>query len=159
MDRPTNLPSKISPATSLIALSERLLASRCSPSEAAKAAAQLFGCYRKGDANDPETYALAVAAVLSTYPVEVVREVCDPRTGIPGRLKWLPVVAEVKEACEAVMQTHRLRVRTAETERKMLAARTEPEERSPEEVARIDARLRDFHTTLARTAAGMTLPE
>jgi hypothetical protein len=60
----------------------------------------LFGCYRAGDANDPETYSAAVAAVLATYPPDVVKRVTDPRTGLPGRSKWLPTVSEVRDECE-----------------------------------------------------------
>jgi len=60
----------------------------------------MFGCYRKDDSHDPETYCAAVAAILSEYPSKVVDLVTDPRTGIPGRSKWLPAVAEIREACE-----------------------------------------------------------
>lgn len=63
----------------------------------------LIGCYRTGEANDPEIYADAVIAVLSDYPMEVVRRVVDPRRGLPSKTKWLPTIAEVKEACESEM--------------------------------------------------------
>jgi hypothetical protein len=66
-------------------------------SQASLKAGQLFGCYRKGDANDPDIYVAGVAAVLSEYPAEVVDHVCDPRTGLPRKLKWLPAIAE---ACD-----------------------------------------------------------
>lgn len=59
----------------------------------------LLGCYRTGDANDPEVYAAAIIAVLSDYSLEVMRLVCDPRCGLPSRVSWLPTVAEVKSAC------------------------------------------------------------
>lgn len=59
----------------------------------------MFGCYRRGDANDPDTYCAAVAATLSRFPQAVVEYVTDPRTGIPGSIAWLPSVAEVKSAC------------------------------------------------------------
>lgn len=78
---------------------------------AAERARLLFGCYRRGDANDPETYVAAVAAVLSAYPEETMRFVTDPRSGLPGQKKrdpktgqeWsgLPDVADVRSACEA----------------------------------------------------------
>lgn len=71
------------------------------PQTAATRALMLLGCYRKGDAEDPDTYATAVAAVLSQYPADVVQRVTDPRTGIAGRSKFLPTVSEVREACEA----------------------------------------------------------
>lgn len=65
----------------------------------------MFGCYRKGDANDPETYTLAIAAVLAEYTPDVVRQVTDPRSGLPSRLKWLPSVSEVKEACDDLVRS------------------------------------------------------
>lgn len=61
----------------------------------------LFGCYRRGDANDPDTYCAAVAATLARFSAEVAEYVTDPRTGIPGTSQWLPSVAEVKSACVA----------------------------------------------------------
>jgi hypothetical protein len=67
---------------------------------AAERTAILFGCYRSGQANDPEVYTMAVAATLAEYPKEVVQHVTDPRSGLPAKLKFLPSVAEVREACE-----------------------------------------------------------
>src|SRR5215475_4819977 len=62
----------------------------------------LFACYRKDEAHDPQTYSAAVAAVLGDgYSREVVEYVTDPRTGIPSKQKFLPAVAEVREACDA----------------------------------------------------------
>lgn len=65
----------------------------------------MFGCYRRGDANDPDTYVAAIASVLSRYDLDVIREVTDPFSGIPSRKKengysGLPDVADVKDACE-----------------------------------------------------------
>jgi hypothetical protein len=73
---------------------------KATASEALRAAKLLLGCYRTGEANDPETFGAAVAAVLSAYPLDVVRYVCDPRTGLPGSSKWMPNPAEVKAACD-----------------------------------------------------------
>lgn len=66
----------------------------------------MFGCYRRGDANDPEIYVAACTSVLARYPAEIVRNVTDPYSGLPARKTeqgWsgLPDVADVKEACEA----------------------------------------------------------
>ena len=71
----------------------------CPPQIAAQRAALLFGCYRRGDANDPETYSAAIIAVLTRFPQHVVEYVTDPRTGLPSAAQWLPSVAEVKQAC------------------------------------------------------------
>src|SRR5437660_1554614 len=89
MDGQSNKPRATSPKSS----------ATCSPQMAAQRTAIMFGCYRRGDANDPETYVAAVAAVLAGFSEDVVAYVTDPRTGIPGELKWLPSVAEIKEAC------------------------------------------------------------
>lgn len=60
----------------------------------------MFGCYRKGEANDPDIYAAAISAVLADYDMEVIRAVTDPRKGLPRRIAWLPNVKEVGDACE-----------------------------------------------------------
>lgn len=75
----------------------------CPPDVASRRSAILLGCYRKGDAEEPEIYAGAVASVLATYPQEIAYRVTDPRTGLAGRSQWLPTVAEVRAACEAEM--------------------------------------------------------
>jgi hypothetical protein len=67
----------------------------------------LFGSYRVGEANDPKTYTAAVAAVLSHYPADVIRAVTDPHSGIAGKQKFMPNPAEVREACEELMETER----------------------------------------------------
>jgi hypothetical protein len=61
----------------------------------------MLGCYRQNDAGDPKIFVSAVASVLTHYPESVVMLVTDPVKGLPGKLKWLPSVAEVREACEA----------------------------------------------------------
>ena len=66
-------------------------------------AKKLLGCFRTGDANDPQIYTAAVIAVLSDYPIAVVAKIVDPRNGLPSKCKWLPAIAEIKEACEAAM--------------------------------------------------------
>jgi len=63
----------------------------------------LFGCYRRGDANDPETYVRAVSAVLSTYDADLIREVTDPRTGImttEKHMTFMPNAGELKVYCD-----------------------------------------------------------
>jgi len=66
----------------------------------------LFGNYRRGDANDPQRYVAAIAAVLSLYDASLQREVTDPRTGIHTTEKfktWLPNVGELKAYCDAIV--------------------------------------------------------
>ncbi len=93
-----------------------------------KAALMLLGCYRTGDANDPEVYVAAVVAVLSDYSLDVVDAVTNARNGIPSKLKWLPTVAEIKTACEDIAGPRRrfaeweARSRAQIEERQRLAA-------------------------------------
>lgn len=67
-----------------------------------KSARYLLGCFRTGEANDPEVFISAVIRILSAYPLDVIRAVIDPLTGIPGRQNWLPTPHEVKAACDEI---------------------------------------------------------
>lgn len=71
-------------------------------SYAAQRAKLLLGCYRTGEANDPETYVAAITAILARYPEEVMTKVTHPVTGLPSQSKkgFLPTVKEVFDACE-----------------------------------------------------------
>lgn len=65
----------------------------------------LFGCYRRGDANDPETYVAAISAVLAMYETDLVREVTDPRTGIQTSERFetfMPNAGELRRYCEGI---------------------------------------------------------
>jgi hypothetical protein len=42
----------------------------------------ICGCYRRDEAQDPETFAAALAAVLADYPASIVEYAADPRTGV-----------------------------------------------------------------------------
>jgi hypothetical protein len=109
--------------------------SRHDQSYLANKVALIFSCYRKDEAHDAQTYAQAVMLVLSDYPKSVVDHVIDPRTGILGTLKWLPTMAEIKEACETAYQ----RVcRDAERAKRIAAqlAERETNRDDPEAIAR-----------------------
>jgi hypothetical protein len=63
----------------------------------------LFGGYRRGDANDPEAYVAAIAAVLALYSPGLIRIVTDPRTGISTSEKFrtfMPQSGELKAYCD-----------------------------------------------------------
>ena len=66
----------------------------------------LFGCYPAGSANDPEMFITAAAAMLASYPELVVDRVCDPIRGLPSTNKFLPAIAEIRQACEREMVWH-----------------------------------------------------
>lgn len=72
---------------------------------ASQRAEVLFGSYRRGDANNPDRYVAAVAAVLSSYDADLMREVTDPRTGIQATEKFMsfmPNAGELKVYCDGV---------------------------------------------------------
>lgn len=114
--KPFKLPPPISSQKSESSTSSRL-------EYAAERANLLFGCYRKGDANDPKTYVTAVAAVLAEYPEDTIRFVTDPRTGLPSKVDWMPTVGEVKRACEDHYGPTRRAMEREAAERRMLAER------------------------------------
>ena len=72
----------------------------CSPEMAVMSATLLFGCYRAAEASAPKVYLAAAEAVLRCYPERVAQVVCDPVHGLPSRSRFLPSIAEIKEACE-----------------------------------------------------------
>jgi hypothetical protein len=76
--------------------------------KAARAAAKLFGCYPRNEANDPETFLTAATAILASYPEIVADRVCDPllRSSLPSKSKFLPSIAEIRTACETEMVWH-----------------------------------------------------
>ena len=44
--------------------------------------------------------------MLASYPEAVAVKVCDPIRGLPSKSKWLPSIAEIREACETEMVWH-----------------------------------------------------
>jgi hypothetical protein len=94
----------------------------------------LLGCYRKGNAENPDIYTAAIAAVLSEYPTDIIRRATDPRTGIAGKSKWLPSVAEVRAFCEAEyapVRRQQERERLAEERKRMLPPPVEDRSKRP----------------------------
>ncbi len=98
--------------------------------EAKKGASRLLGCYRTGDANDPEVYISGVVAVLSRYTIEIIREVTDPATGLPSKLNWLPTLAEIHKECDLLSERAKRKARRAEELDQQFAEREKPVDRS-----------------------------
>lgn len=96
---------------------------------AAERARLLLGCYRTGDANDPETYVTAIAAVLSKFPEKVITTVTDPRVGLPRKKTWLPSIKEVHDACEAEHEPMREEAARQDRIARQLRERVELEEK------------------------------
>lgn len=98
-----------------------------------KAALTLLGCYRTGEAHDPKVYITAVIAVLSAYPQDIIDEAVDPRCGIPGKIKWLPTIAEVKDFCEELAAPRRRAAEWDKRSAEQLAERKLLEDRRPKQ--------------------------
>ncbi len=91
-------------------------------SYAAARAKLLLGCYRTGEANDPETYVAAITAVLARYPEEVMTSVTHPVSGLPSKKGWLPTIKEVADACDEAVEPivqHRLRLKRIKEQMEM----------------------------------------
>lgn len=79
---------------------------------AVEAARHLIAFYPARAFNDPDTFMMGAAANFEGRDINIVRRVLDPKIGLPGRQKFAPTVAEVKEALDAA-ETHRFMVRAS----------------------------------------------
>ena len=95
-----------------------------SPREATCQAELLLGFYRRADCSDPEVFVAGVAAALACYSPEIAAKACDPRSGLPAAIKWLPNVAEVHEFCRREASRH---ARAAESEARIAEQAAERE--------------------------------
>jgi hypothetical protein len=104
----------------------------------------MFGCFRKGEANDPDTYVAAITATLARYPEDVIRSVTHPASGLPIRCDFLPTVAEVYRACETEMAPQRAAAARARDLERRRAEREEFERQrnTPEQDAKVCEGLR-----------------
>ncbi len=101
----------------------------CDTHETQRLAQQLLGFYPAREVNDAKTYVAGITALMAAYPIEFVKRVCDPVTGLPSELKWLPTLKEVKDALEL----HRKR-----REKILLSAQWTIREAARREAARLE---------------------
>lgn len=70
----------------------------------------ICGCYRRDEAQDPETFAAALAIVLMDYPADIVRVAADPRTGVITAFPMgLPNVGQIRQFLEDKL-TYKLKI-------------------------------------------------
>jgi hypothetical protein len=108
----------------------------------------LIGCYPKGQVENSDVYVSAIATVLARYPQAVVMSVTDPFNGLPAQCGWLPTIAEVKAACERLMEPARreaARYRAARDTQTLIA----PTPMADGELERIAAHWQQVRPTLA----------
>lgn len=90
---------------------------KTSYSMASEAARLILSSYpQSSNMANPDCYVAQVIELLSTYPPEVVAYMAAPVTGIVGKNKWLPSVAEIKEMADGLMYVARERVRREDLE-------------------------------------------
>lgn len=70
-------------------------------------ARRLIGCYPHSRPPDVLQYANALADVLEQYPIGVVEECCDPRSGIARVREFPPTVACLVEWCDRKLAAYR----------------------------------------------------
>jgi len=87
----------------------------------------MFGCFRKGEANDPERYAAGITRILAEYPRQVIERVTDVFHGLPSKQDFLPTTREVKAACEAEMEPIRREQRRQAIQREQAKLLSGPE--------------------------------
>lgn len=92
--------------TGVTASAQRLTTSSSASEASTKLAAYharlILGCYRTDQISDPQVFITAAAAVLSRYPQDVGARLSDPKSGIAGKLKWLPSIAEIKAEADVL---------------------------------------------------------
>jgi hypothetical protein len=80
----------------------------------------LYGSYKTGEANDGEVYLAQITRVFSEYPVDVMREVA---VKLPDRIKWLPTISEIRDACNEVYAPMRYAMQWEAGAKRQLAER------------------------------------
>lgn len=111
--------------------------------EVGQALDQLLGSYPLGKATNPEIYIAAVTALLADYPASVIAKVTHPVRGIPGKCKFLPTIAELKEDLDLEL-ARELRENAPPPKRE------ERVEISAEERARVLAKMKELSAKLQR---------
>lgn len=83
---------------------------------------------------DPEVYLPAIVTVMTHYPLDVLEQVVDPFSGLPGAQDQMPTPHQVKMACEKVYAPRRARYGWEQQAKKQAA------ERAADELARASPR-------------------
>jgi hypothetical protein len=106
--------------------------------EARRAVARIgLACRSWGDEETNVALARDLERLLQSYPACVVREIADPVSGIARRHKFMPVLAEVAEFADRLVDQRRAELRRAQQ------ALTLEEERQQEEIAKPSAEERE----------------
>ena len=136
----------------VIAAAERL--PELTTSDAAAGLARtMIGVYPRAEVMDPDTYVTAVAGTLAQYPPHVSQKVASPITGLPSKQKFLPRIAEVREACEEEHRRQKTIVLKAkwmlQEHEKRERERREAENFKPADPAKVDEMVKEITARLS----------
>jgi hypothetical protein len=94
----------------------------CPPSYAAERLRVMLGSFPQSERAkvDPTVFVPALAAMLASFPQDIVQAVTDPVRGIASEQNWVPTLAELRHACEV-----RLRPRQEKAKREAELRRTQ----------------------------------
>lgn len=87
--------------------SKEILKCATSRQAAVKQAKQLLRSWPHANPPDPAGYAEAIATTLAQYPLGLVEECCDVRTGLAKSREFPPTVAAVTDWCDRRLIYHR----------------------------------------------------
>ena len=93
----------------------------------------IFGCFRAGDANDPEVFTGALITLLMSYPAAIGAKLSDPKGGLAGKFKFLPTISEVREEADALMAADHAKLKRARDWHEQMRLQRENEQRENEE--------------------------
>ena len=97
-----------------MAAADKILGERCSSEQASKAVRLILGSYPNRNVVDEDVYVRQLAGLVESYPLSIVRRLCDPARGIAAQSKFLPTLAEVGElAGEWVQEIEQSRQRAS----------------------------------------------
>lgn len=82
--------------------------------DALNQAKRLLRSWPHANPPDPAGYAQAIAETLAQYPLGLVEECCDPRTGLAKHREFPPTVAAITEWCDKRLKYHRGMVKWVE---------------------------------------------
>lgn len=80
---------------------EAELADRCSLEQATWAVKLILGSYPTRKVANPDVYVQQLAALLSSYPTWLVKDLANPKTGVVSRSPFLPTLSEIGRFAEA----------------------------------------------------------
>jgi hypothetical protein len=108
----------------------------------------MFGCFRKGEANDPDVYVAAITATLARYSEDIITAVTHPTKGLPIELDWLPSVRQVYQACEVLNQSANAAAKRRRDIDELLAERKRDDAIDDDERARVGKAMAELAASL-----------